>query len=72
MAITTIKLNRKTKYALKEFRYENESYDIAIKRLISKIKTKNLKNDLIEFYKNTNKESLEVLKEWEKTSKELD
>ncbi len=72
MTITTIKLNKNTKYALKEFRYENESYDLAIRRLISKIKIKNLKNDLIEAYKNTNKENLQILKEWENASKELD
>ena len=72
MDITTIKLRKSTKLALKQFIMENESYDVAIRKLISRIKYKNLKEDLIEGYKATAKENIKLLEEWEMASKELD
>lgn len=72
MEITTVKLKQDTKLALNKFRYKNESYDIIIQKLISKIRNKNLKNDLIQGYKDSAKHNIKTLEEWENTSKELD
>ncbi|MEK6932796.1 MAG: hypothetical protein AABW56_03295 [Nanoarchaeota archaeon] len=71
MDITTIKLKKSTKLALKSFIKENESYDVAIRKLISKIKYKDLKENLIEGYKTNSKENLKILNEWENASREL-
>ena len=72
MQITTLKLRKSTKHELDEFRNKNESYDMTIKKIISKIKLKNLKNDLIEGYKSSTKNNLKILGEWENASTELD
>ena len=70
---TTIRLNPETKTKLDEFRqYKNESYDIIIQKLISKIRNKNLKNDLIQGYQESAKYDIKSLEEWENSSKELD
>ena len=71
MKITTVKLRMSTKSALRRFISENESYDAAIRRLISKIRNKNLKNELIEGYKKMGKADLKTLEDWENASKEL-
>ncbi|MEK6907370.1 MAG: hypothetical protein AABW45_02485 [Nanoarchaeota archaeon] len=72
MKITTVKLKNDTKLALNKFRYKNESYDIIIQKLISKIRNKNLKNDLIQGYQESAKYDIKSLEEWENSSKELD
>jgi len=72
MEITTIKLHKSTKSILEEFKNKDESYDIVIRRLIYNLKRMNLKDDLIEAYKNMGKSDLKILKEWESASNELD
>ncbi|HLC58694.1 MAG TPA: hypothetical protein VJI68_02440 [Candidatus Nanoarchaeia archaeon] len=72
MDITTIKLHKNTKSALDELRSENETYDNIINKLITKIKDKNLKKELIEAYKNMGKEDLRLLEEWETASNEFE
>ncbi len=72
MTITTIKLKESTKLDLKDFRAKSASYDEVIRKLISNIKSKNLKEELINGYKESAKSDLESLKEWENVSTELD
>lgn len=71
MKVTTVKLYEGTKYALDRLRVENESYDQLIRKLISEVKNKDLKTQLIEAYKKKSKQDLEIFKEWEPASKEL-
>ena len=71
MKVTTVKLYEGTKYALDRLRVENESYDQVIKKLISEVKNKDLKDQLIEAYKKKSKQDLEILEEWESASKEI-
>ncbi len=71
MQNTTVKIRRSTRLALNEFKGEKESYDDAINKLISKIKKKNLREDLIEGYKKMGPYDLELISEWEIASKEV-
>lgn len=68
---TTIKLHRSTKRALDDFK-GIESYDEAIQVLLSHVKQKHLKADLIEAYKSMGKKDMELLEEWEVASQEVD
>ena len=70
-AITTIKLKKSTKSALDHVKNESESYDSAIKKMISHVRNANLKKELIEAYSIMGKKDLELLEEWEPASKEL-
>ena len=70
--ITTIKLQKRTKYVLDNLKDNSESYDAAIRRIISSVKNKNLKADLIEAYKSMGKKDLGMLEEWDKASGELE
>ena len=72
MQITTIKLQEKTKLALDTLKLDNETYDSAVERLISQIRTKDLRKVLAEGYKNQSKAHLALLDEWESASKETD
>ncbi|MEK6973775.1 MAG: hypothetical protein AABW41_00835 [Nanoarchaeota archaeon] len=71
MKITTVKVYEETKNSLDRLRTQNESYDQVIKKLISKIQNKDLIYQLIEAYKEKNKQDLEILEEWENTSNEV-
>ena len=68
---TTIKLQKKTKSELDQIKSESESYDSAIKRLISSTKNKNLKAELVEAYKSMGQRELDILDEWDLASNEL-
>ena len=70
-AITTIKLQKSTKSELDQLKLKSESYNAAIKRLISNARNSNLKAELIEAYKSMGKKDLELLEEWEQASNEL-
>ena len=70
--ITTVKIHKNTKSALDELKIDNETYDDIINRLISQIKNKNLKNELIKAYKNLDKEDLDTLNEWESASSDIE
>lgn len=70
--ITTIKLQKSTKSALDSLKVRSESYDAAIRKIISIIKNKNLKAELIEAYKSMGKKDLEVLQDWEQASSDID
>jgi len=72
MEITTVKIHKNTKSALDELKIDNETYDDIINRLISQIKNKNLKNELIKAYKNLDKEDLDTLNEWESASSDIE
>ena len=69
--ITTVKLEKSTKSELEQFRLKSESYNAAIKRLISNARNSNLKAELIEAYKSIGRKDLELLEEWEQTSNEV-
>lgn len=71
MQITTLKIKKNTKAELDAFKTQNESYDETINRIMQQIRKKNLKKQLIEAYKNTSKEELILLEEWETASKEV-
>ena len=71
-AITTIKLRKSTKSALDNIKDESESYDSAIKRVISHIRNAGLKTELIEAYKNVGKMELKLLDEWDSASNEVE
>ena len=66
--ITTIKLEKSTKSELDRLKHESESYNVAIKRLISNTMNSNLKSELIEAYKSMGKKDIVLLKEWERAS----
>lgn len=70
-SITTIKLQKSTKSELNQMKLKSESYNSAIKRLISDSKNSSLKAELIEAYKDMGKKDLELLEEWEQTSSEV-
>ena len=70
-SITTIKLEKSTKSELDQLRLESESYNVAIKRLISNTKNLSLKTELIEAYKSMGKKDLDLLEEWEQASSEV-
>jgi len=70
--VTTVKLHRNTKEALDFLKVDGESYDGALKRILSPLKDKEKKKQLIESYKQMGKEELEILHEWESTSGEID
>lgn len=72
MEATTIKLYKNTKSVLDSLRQKNESYDEVITKIISELRNKNLKKELIEAYKSMSKEDLKILEDWETTSKEVD
>ena len=72
MEITTVKLHKKTKSALNKFKQNSESYEDAIKKLISKVEHEDKKSELIEAYKNMNNQDIEILEEWETTSAEIE
>ena len=72
MEITTVKLHKSTKSALDEVRQEDESYDDVIQKLLLEIKSKHLKNDLIEAYKQKSTEDLRILEEWEAVSVDVE
>ena len=69
--ITTIKLQKSTKSELDQLKLKSESYNVAIKRLISNARDSNLKAELIEAYKSMGKKDLELLEEWEQASSEV-
>ena len=70
--ITTIKLKKSTKSALDHVKDESESYDSAIKKMISHIRNANLKSELIEDYKNMGRDDLKLLQEWDSSSNEIE
>ena len=72
MQITTIKLQKTTKATLDNFKTRKESYDFAIKRLLSHQGHNNLKSSLIEAYKNMGKDDLSLLAAWEPASHEVE
>ena len=63
-AITTIKLEKSAKSELDRLKRESESYNVAIKRLISNATNPSLKSELIESYKSMGKKDLEFLRGW--------
>ena len=69
--ITTIKLGKSTKSELDRLKLKSESYDAAIKRLVSKERNSRLKEELIEAYKAIGRKDLELLGEWEQASNEV-
>lgn len=69
--ITTIKLQKSTKSELEQLKLKSESYNAAIKRLISDAMKSNLKAELIEAYRGIGKKDLELLEEWEQASSEM-
>ena len=69
--ITTIKLQKSIKSELERLKLKSESYNTAIKRLISDARNSNLKAELIKAYKDMGKKDLELLEEWEQASGEL-
>ncbi len=71
MEATTVKIYPRTKSALDNFKVRDETYDEIINNLIQEVKTKHLKQQLIEAYKNMGKKELRILEEWELASKEL-
>ena len=70
-AITTIKLQKSTKLELEQLKLKSESYNAAIRRLISNARNSSLEAELIEAYKSMGKKDLEFLEEWEKASNEV-
>ncbi len=72
MEITTVKLYAKTKGELDLFKTKKETYDEVIKRLLAEVKQRDITKKLIEGYKKMGKEELEILKEWDFTSSEVD
>ena len=69
--ITTIKLQKSTKSELDQLKLKSESYNAAIRRLISNARNSNLKAELIEAYKGMGSKDLELLEEWEQVSNEV-
>ena len=69
--ITTIKLRKSTKSELDTLKNKIETYDVAIKRLISSSKNKNLKSELVEAYSRMGKDDLELLDDWDSASNEV-
>ena len=70
-AITTIKLKRSTKSAIDGIKDESESYDSAIKKLISHARNINLRGELTDAYKNMGRADLKLLDEWDSASQEI-
>ena len=70
--ITTIKLEKSTKSELDNIKLKSESYNAAIKRLISHVNNSSIKEDLIEAYKSMGKKDLQLLEEWEQASNEVE
>ena len=70
-AITTIKLKRSTKSAIDGIKDESESYDSAIKKLISHARNINLRQELTDAYKNMGRADLKLLDEWDSASQEI-
>ena len=70
-AITTIKLKRSTKSAIDHIKDESESYDSAIKKLISHARNINLRQELTDAYKNMGRADLKLLDEWDSASQEI-
>ena len=70
-AITTIKLEKSTKSELEQLTLKSESYNTAIKRLISDARNSSMKSKLIEAYKSMGSKDLELLEEWEQASNEV-
>lgn len=71
MEVTTVKIHKNTKLALDVLKYEEDTYDDIIGRLISESKKEDLKEKLIEDYKSIDEEDLEILNEWESASSEV-
>ena len=69
--ITTIKLQKSTKSELDQLKLKSESYNAAIRRLISNAKNSSMKVELIEAYKSMGKKDLELLEEWGQASNEV-
>ena len=69
--ITTIKVEKSTKSELDRLKLESESYNSAIKRLVSNAGNSNLREKLVEAYRSMGKEDLELLEDWENASSEL-
>ena len=70
-AITTIKLKISTKSAIDDIKDESESYDSAIKKLISHARNINLRQELTDAYKNMGRTDLKLLDEWDSASQEI-
>ena len=71
MEVTTIKLHKNVKSALDKLKKDNESYETVIGKLISQVRNKGLKDELIVAYKSVGIEELETLNEWETASQEV-
>ena len=69
--ITTIKLEKSTKSELEQLKLKSESYNAAIKRLISAARNSSLKSELIEAYKSMGDKDLQLLEDWEQASNEV-
>lgn len=57
---------------LDEFRNSSESYDTVITKIVSELKHKNLKKELIEAYSLMNRNDLALLEEWDAASQEIE
>ena len=69
--ITTVKLQKSTKSELDQLKLKSESYNAAIRRLITNARNSSLKAELIEAYKSMGNKDLELLEEWEQASNEV-
>ena len=69
--ITTIKLEKSTKSELERLKLKSESYNAAVKRLISHANNSSVKTDLIEAYRRMGRKDLELLEQWEQASIEI-
>ena len=70
-ALTTVKLQKRTKAALDGLKSETETYDQVISNLVSQARRKAVKSELVEAYKSVGKEELKILEDWEAASAEL-
>ena len=72
MNTPTIKLHEDTKQSLDSLKTRHESYDQIISNLLAERKHKYLKRRLIESYKSRSSKDIELLKEWDQASNELE
>lgn len=70
-ALTTVKLQGRTKAALDVLKSERETYDQVISKLASQARGKAVKSELVEAYKSVGKGELKILEDWEAASTEL-
>ena len=67
-ALTTVKLQGRTKAALDVLKSERETYDQVISKLVSQARGKAVKSELVEAYKSLGKDELKILEDWEAAS----